>query len=107
MNVHSFLPRSGTYGPTRMGVDAPPAVRYIVDDLDASIGFHTGLLRFAVDLHKGPGFAALSSDGLKDQARHAHLRWIGSTRRRGEQNGADRDWMARLESRPRGVGRPP
>jgi catechol 2,3-dioxygenase-like lactoylglutathione lyase family enzyme len=40
-------------------------VRYIVNDVDAALGFYTGLLGFAVDMHPGPGFAALSRDGLQ------------------------------------------
>ena len=40
-------------------------VRYIVDDVDAAIGFYTGLLGFSVDMHPGPGFAALSRGDLQ------------------------------------------
>jgi catechol 2,3-dioxygenase-like lactoylglutathione lyase family enzyme len=40
-------------------------VRYIVDDIDAAIGFYTGLLGFTVDMHPGPGFAALSRGDLQ------------------------------------------
>jgi catechol 2,3-dioxygenase-like lactoylglutathione lyase family enzyme len=41
------------------------SVRYIVDDVDAALAFYTGSLGFAVDMHPGPGFAALSRDGLR------------------------------------------
>jgi len=40
-------------------------VRYIVDDVDAAIGFYTGSLGFSVDMHPGPGFAALSRGDLQ------------------------------------------
>jgi catechol 2,3-dioxygenase-like lactoylglutathione lyase family enzyme len=40
-------------------------VRYIVDDVDAAIGFYTGQLGFNVDMHPGPGFAALSRGDLQ------------------------------------------
>ena len=40
-------------------------VRYIVDDVDAAIGFYTGHLGFKVDMHPAPGFAALSRGPLR------------------------------------------
>jgi len=40
-------------------------VRYIVDDVQAAIGFYTERLGFSVDMHPGPGFAALSRGELK------------------------------------------
>jgi catechol 2,3-dioxygenase-like lactoylglutathione lyase family enzyme len=40
-------------------------VRYIVDDVDAAIAFYSGQLGFKVDLHPGPGFAALSRGDLQ------------------------------------------
>ena len=40
-------------------------VRYIVDDVDATIGFYTEQLGFKVDMHPGPGFAALSRGDLQ------------------------------------------
>ena len=40
-------------------------VRYIVDDVDAAIGFYTEHLGFKVDMHPGPGFAALSRGDLQ------------------------------------------
>lgn len=40
-------------------------VRYFVDDVDAAIAFYTGALGFAVDMHPGPGFAAVSRGGLQ------------------------------------------
>jgi len=41
------------------------SVRYIVDDVDAAIAFYTGRLGFEVDMHPGPGFAALSRGDLR------------------------------------------
>jgi catechol 2,3-dioxygenase-like lactoylglutathione lyase family enzyme len=41
------------------------SVRYIVDDADEAIGFYEGLLGFSVDMHPGPGFAALSLGDLR------------------------------------------
>jgi uncharacterized protein YndB with AHSA1/START domain/catechol 2,3-dioxygenase-like lactoylglutathione lyase family enzyme len=41
------------------------SMRYIVEDVDAAIGFYTEALGFAVDLHPAPGFAALSRDGAR------------------------------------------
>ena len=41
------------------------SVRYIVDDVDAAIGFYRDLLGFAVDMHPAPTFAMLSKDGLR------------------------------------------
>jgi catechol 2,3-dioxygenase-like lactoylglutathione lyase family enzyme len=40
-------------------------VRYIVDDVDAAIGFYTEQLGFKVDMHPAPGFAALSRGDLQ------------------------------------------
>ena len=40
-------------------------VRYIVDDIDTSIAFYSDRLGFKVDLHPGPGFAALSLGDLQ------------------------------------------
>ena len=36
------------------------SVRYIVDDVDAAIGFYTGLLGFDVVMHPAPAFAMLA-----------------------------------------------
>jgi catechol 2,3-dioxygenase-like lactoylglutathione lyase family enzyme len=41
------------------------SVRYIVDDVDAAVTFYTGSLGFAVEMHPGPGFAALSRQELR------------------------------------------
>jgi len=41
------------------------SVRYIVDDVEAAIDFYTSHLGFEVDMHPGPGFAALSRSDLK------------------------------------------
>ena len=41
------------------------AVRYIVDDVDAAIAFYTAHLGFEVEMHPGPGFAALRRDDLR------------------------------------------
>lgn len=40
-------------------------VRYIVDDVAASIDFYTRHLGFAVDIDAAPGFAALSHGALR------------------------------------------
>ena len=40
-------------------------VRYIVDYVDATIGFYTKQLGFKVDMHPAPGFAALSRGDLQ------------------------------------------
>lgn len=39
--------------------------RYMVDDVEAAVRFYTQHLGFAVDLHPGPGFAALSRGNLQ------------------------------------------
>lgn len=44
---------------------ATVCVRYIVDDVDAAIGFYTENLGFNVDMHPSPGFAALSRGDLQ------------------------------------------
>jgi catechol 2,3-dioxygenase-like lactoylglutathione lyase family enzyme len=45
--------------------DSKVSVRYIVDDVDAAIGFYAEQLGFAVDMHPAPGFAALSRGNLR------------------------------------------
>ncbi|MEX2239005.1 MAG: VOC family protein [Dehalococcoidia bacterium] len=40
-------------------------VRYIVKNVDEAIPFYTERLGFAVDMHPGPGFAALSRGDLQ------------------------------------------
>lgn len=40
-------------------------VRYIVNDVDEAIPFYTEMLGFQVDMHPGPGFAALSRGDLR------------------------------------------
>jgi catechol 2,3-dioxygenase-like lactoylglutathione lyase family enzyme len=40
-------------------------VRYMVDDVDEAIAFYTERLGFEVDMHPGPGFAALSREALR------------------------------------------
>jgi catechol 2,3-dioxygenase-like lactoylglutathione lyase family enzyme len=40
-------------------------VRYIVDDVDATIAFYGERLGFEVDLHPAPGFAILSRGDLR------------------------------------------
>jgi catechol 2,3-dioxygenase-like lactoylglutathione lyase family enzyme len=44
---------------------AQASVRYIVDDVDAAVGFYRDQLGFSVDAQPGPGFAILSRDGLR------------------------------------------
>jgi catechol 2,3-dioxygenase-like lactoylglutathione lyase family enzyme len=41
------------------------SARYIVDDVDAAIDFYTKHLGFDVEMHPGPGFAALTLDGFR------------------------------------------
>jgi catechol 2,3-dioxygenase-like lactoylglutathione lyase family enzyme len=41
------------------------SVRYMVDDVDSAIAFYTEHLRFGVDFHPAPGFAALSRGDLR------------------------------------------
>ncbi|MGI9000870.1 MAG: VOC family protein [Pseudonocardia sp.] len=40
-------------------------VRYIVDDVEAAVSFYTTHLGFTVEMHPGPGFAALSRGALR------------------------------------------
>lgn len=40
-------------------------VRYIVDDVASAIEFYTSLLGFEVEMHPGPGFAALRRDDFR------------------------------------------
>ena len=40
-------------------------VRYIVDDVDAAVGFYTTALDFEVAMRPGPGFAMLRRDELR------------------------------------------
>jgi catechol 2,3-dioxygenase-like lactoylglutathione lyase family enzyme len=44
---------------------ATVSVRYIVDDVDAAVGFYTGQLGFTVDAHPGPGFAVVALGDLR------------------------------------------
>ncbi len=41
------------------------SVRYIVDDVDTAVGFYRDQLGFEVDMHPGPGFAALTRGPLR------------------------------------------
>lgn len=41
------------------------AIRYIVHDVDAAIGFYQDALGFTVELHPAPGFAALARGDLR------------------------------------------
>ena len=42
-----------------------PGVRYIVDDMEAAVAFYTERLGFEVEMHPGPGFAALRRGDLR------------------------------------------
>jgi len=44
---------------------ASVSVRYIVDDVDAAIGFYTGDLGFTVVMHPAPAFAMLQRGELR------------------------------------------
>jgi catechol 2,3-dioxygenase-like lactoylglutathione lyase family enzyme len=44
---------------------ATVSVRYIVDDVDAAIGFYCGQLGFHEDMHPAPAFAMLSRGDLR------------------------------------------
>jgi catechol 2,3-dioxygenase-like lactoylglutathione lyase family enzyme len=44
---------------------ATVSVRYIVDDVDAAVGFYGGLLGFETALRPAPGFAIVERDGLR------------------------------------------
>ena len=41
------------------------SVRYIVDDVGAAVDFYRERLNFAVEMHPGPGFAALVRGNLR------------------------------------------
>ena len=41
------------------------SVRYIVNDVAACLGFYRDILGFTVDMHPGPGFAALTRGDLR------------------------------------------
>jgi catechol 2,3-dioxygenase-like lactoylglutathione lyase family enzyme len=41
------------------------SVRYIVDDVEAAVGFYSGQLGFTVEMQPGPGFALLARDELR------------------------------------------
>lgn len=40
------------------------AIRYLVHDLDAALGFYTGLLGFTLERRYGPAMAIVARDGL-------------------------------------------
>ena len=44
---------------------SPVSVRYIVDDVDTAVSFYTTQLGFTLDMHPGPGFAAISYGDLR------------------------------------------
>jgi catechol 2,3-dioxygenase-like lactoylglutathione lyase family enzyme len=44
---------------------SPVSVRYIVDDVDAAIGFYRDLLGFALVMHPAPPFAMLARGDLR------------------------------------------
>jgi catechol 2,3-dioxygenase-like lactoylglutathione lyase family enzyme len=41
------------------------AVRYMIDDVPAAVGFYTTLLGFTLELDASPAFAAVSRDGVR------------------------------------------
>jgi predicted enzyme related to lactoylglutathione lyase len=44
---------------------SPALFRYMVNDVDAAIGFYTDILGFAVEMHPGPGFAIISRGDVR------------------------------------------
>jgi len=44
---------------------ASVSIRYIVDDVDAAIGFYTDYLGFTVDMHPAPAFAMISRGEMR------------------------------------------
>jgi catechol 2,3-dioxygenase-like lactoylglutathione lyase family enzyme len=44
---------------------APVSVRYIVNDVDAAVGFYTEHLGFEIAMRPGPGFAAVTRGDLR------------------------------------------
>jgi predicted enzyme related to lactoylglutathione lyase len=44
---------------------ASVSVRYIVDDVDAAIGFYADALGFTLEMHPAPSFAMLSQEDLR------------------------------------------
>ena len=44
---------------------ASVSVRYIVDDVDAAIGFYVDALGFTLEMHPAPAFAMLSRGDLR------------------------------------------
>jgi catechol 2,3-dioxygenase-like lactoylglutathione lyase family enzyme/uncharacterized protein YndB with AHSA1/START domain len=49
----------------RRWIQARPAARYIVANMDPAVAFYTGQLGFAVDSRPAPGFTALSKGALR------------------------------------------
>lgn len=47
------------------GTEKPASVRYIVNDVDAAIGFYTEMLDFQVVMHPAPEFAILDRGDLR------------------------------------------
>ena len=41
------------------------SVRYIVDDVQAAMGFYTGLLGFTIERDASPAFASVERDGVR------------------------------------------
>ncbi len=79
---------------------ASASVRYIVDDVDAAIGFYVDALGFTLEMHPAPSFAMLSRGDLRPGA-------VGARRRAGRRAGdarRERPQAGRLESLPAGGG---
>jgi hypothetical protein len=56
---------------------ASSSVRYIVDDVDAAIGFYTGSLGFTVVMHPAPAFAMLQRGDLRLVLRNEIIDGVG------------------------------
>jgi hypothetical protein len=56
---------------------ASSSVRYIVDDVDAAIGFYTGSLGFTAVMHPAPAFAMLQRGDLRLVLRNEIIDGVG------------------------------
>ena len=80
---------------------ASVSVRYIVDDVDAAIGFYADALGFTLEMHPAPAFAMLSRETCASCCRRPAAGRAAARRCR---TGPSR--AGRLEPLPAGGGRP-